>query len=75
MRRVWVRGAGIRSGLLNEEMVCAGICGRGSANVLVLVNPEGGGCAITSDLLALPAEEEEEETVLVFFVSPVHGCC
>lgn len=33
-------------------------------------------CTINSDLLALPAEEEEEEgTVLVFYVSAVHVCC
>lgn len=34
-------------------------------------------CAITGDLPALTAKEEgeEERTVLVFYVSPVHGCC
>lgn len=39
----------------------------------VLVNLDRDVCVVTSDLL--PAKEEEEGTVLVFYMSPVHGCC
>jgi len=51
----------------------------GSANVCVLRGGEGRDREgeVSSDLLSLPAKEEEEEegTVLVFHLSPVHGCC
>ena len=49
----------------------------GSANMSVVVNLESGLCATTSDLLSLPAEEEEGTwpSVFMLYVSPVCRCC
>ena len=47
----------------------------GSENVSVLVNLENVMCACTSELLSLPAEEEEETFLCLFYVSPVCRCC